>query len=158
MTRNNPVSRRTALKLTGAAASVAVLAGCSGNGADADDTNGDGGNGGGDEFEIAAGESILLEGITGGWEGADGDYEGVQNPTFVLEDGEDYEIGWVQGDGGSHNVELWDENEEMVDGYGTDLTDDPGDDGDFLEFTATDEIAYYRCNPHPDMQGEIRVE
>ena len=157
MTLPNDISRRTALKLAGATAAAAVVAGCS-SADDIDDgaTNGD--DNGEDSFEIDAGEQILLEGITGGYVGIEpSDIEGVENPTLVLEDGEEYEIGWTQGDGASHNVELWDSSENMVEDYGTSLTDDPGD-GDFLTFTATDEIAYYRCNPHPDMQGEIDVQ
>ena len=158
MARNDRLSRRTALKLTGAAALTATVAGCSSG----DDDGDDGGNGD-DGYEIEAGETITLEGETTGWIGSTpSEIEGVENPTLVLEDGEEYEIGWEQGDGGEHNVVLWDENEEPVGEYytgddPTDTTDSPGDD-DFFTFTASDEIAYYRCDPHPNMQGSIEVE
>ena len=159
MTPPNDISRRTALKLAGAAAATAVVAGCS----SADDIDDDGpvngnDNGNGDGFEIEPGTRILLEGITAGYVGIEPDeIAGEENPTLILQDGEEYEIGWTQGDGASHNVELWDSSENMVENYGTTLTNDPGD-ADTFTFTATDEIAYYRCNPHPDMQGEIDVQ
>ena len=159
MTPPNDISRRTALKLAGAAAATAVVAGCS----SADDIDDDGatngnGNGNGNGFEIEPGTRILLEGNTGGYEGIEPDeIAGEVNPTLVLEDGEEYEIGWTQGDGGSHNVVLWDSGETMVEDYGTTLRNDPGD-ADTFTFTATDEIAYYRCEPHADMQGEIDVQ
>ena len=164
MTRDKVLSRRTAMKLTGAAAATALVAGCSDNGDDnggADDNgDDDDANGDADGFEIDPDETIVLEGITGGWEGIEpSQIEGEENPTLILQDGEDYEITWEQGDGSQHNVQLWDENEEIVEDYETDLTDDPDPEGDdLLEFTATDEIAYYRCDPHPNMQGEVQVE
>ena len=157
------IDRRTVLKATGASLAAVAIAGCSGSGDDDDDVGGNGGddtdgNGADDSYEVDPSESILLEGITGGYVGIEpSSIEGVENPTLVLQDGEEYEIGWTQGDGASHNVELWDSSQNMVDDYGTTLTNDPGD-GDYLTFTATDEIAYYRCQPHPDMQGEIQVE
>ncbi|ELY58463.1 blue (type 1) copper domain-containing protein, partial [Natronococcus amylolyticus DSM 10524] len=83
--------------------------------------------------------------------------EGEQNPTLILEEGEEYEIGWPEGDGVRHNIEIWDEDGDVVDDYETDLTDDPGDD-QILTITATEEMAAYRCRPHGSMEGEIRVE
>lgn len=151
MAREHSVSRRTALKLAGVAGATTFIAGCSGG-------NGNGDNGGDAGIEIEPDTTILFEGNMGGWDGVDpAQIEGETNPTLVLEDGADYEIGWTQGDGDHHNIQIWDANEEIVDGLETDLTDDPGD-GDYLEFTASEEMAYYRCDPHPAMQGEIRVE
>lgn len=108
--------------------------------------------------DIEVGESILFEGHQRHWLGLEpAPIEGEKNPALVLEEGETYEIGWVQGDGAPHNIELWDEDERVVNEYRTPLTASPRSDGDWLEFTARDELAYYRCSPHRDMQGEIYV-
>jgi hypothetical protein len=147
-------SRRRLLKAAGASVVAVTLAGCSGSNGDDEESDDD--SGGGDGFEIEPGTTIMLDGYTGGWEGAEpSEIEGETNPTLILEDGETYEIGWQQGDGSRHNIVLWDADQSTVEDYETELTDDP--DGT-LEFVATDELAYYRCDPHSAMQGEIRVE
>ncbi|WP_090504972.1 hypothetical protein [Natronorubrum sediminis] len=112
-----------------------------------------------DEFEIEPDTTIMFEGETAGWIGVEPEeIEGEENPTLVLEEGEEYEIGWEQGDDASHNLELVDEDDEVVDEHETEVTDDPNED-DTFEFEATDEIVEYVCRQHPDtMRGEIRVE
>jgi hypothetical protein len=156
------------LKAAGASMLIVGAAGCMGEDDD-DDNNGDEqtdddqddqDDGDGGELSIDPGETILLEGYTSGWVGAEpSEIEGEENPTLVLQDGEDYEIAWEQGDGSSHDLVLWDEDEEVVDDYETPPTTEPDPEGDqLLEFTATDEIAYYRCTPHGNMQGEIEIE
>lgn len=153
-------ARRTVLKATGGTVAVALAAGCLGDDGDGDDGTGNGAAG----IEIDPDEPILLEGITAGWEGLEpASIEGETNPTLVLQEGETYEIGWTQGDGAAHNVVLWDETEDVVEDYYTydseaDDETSPADAGDFLEFEATSEIAYYRCYPHPGMQGELVVD
>lgn len=151
MARDNPITRRTAMKVTGAAAATALIAGC---GDDDDDDEEE------ETFEIEAGEQIEFDGQTSGWEGvAPGDIDGEVNPTLVLEEGETYEIGWEEGDGQTHNIQLENEDRELVDDdWQTDRTQEP--DGDqWIEFEATDDIAYYVCDPHPDaMRGEIQIE
>ena len=147
MGRNDPISRRTALKVTGAAAATALVAGCN----DDDDDNGE------ETYEMDPGETILFYAEASGWEGrAPDEIDGVQNPTLVLEDGEEYEIGWEEGDGDEHNIELRDDGGDVIEG--TDLTDDENPDDQVIEFTADDEIAVYRCEPHPAMEGDIQVE
>ncbi|ELZ13309.1 hypothetical protein C477_22675 [Haloterrigena salina JCM 13891] len=148
-------TRRTVLKAAGASTLAVAVAGCTGGDDDSDDENGD--ESGDDTYEIDAGETIMLEGQIGGWTGLQpAAIEDVENPTLVLEADAEYEIGWEPGDSASHNIELWDENEELVDeAYKLELTSDPDET---LSFTASEDIAYYRCNPHSNMQGEIRVE
>ncbi|MFP9191882.1 cupredoxin domain-containing protein [Natronosalvus vescus] len=116
-------------------------------------------NGNGDGESIEPGTTIVFDGQTEGWEGLEPDaIEGETNPTLVLEADEEYEIGWEEGDGAAHNIEIWDEDEVVVDDLETDVTDDPDED-QFLEFTASEEMAYYVCNPHrTTMIGEIDVE
>lgn len=114
-----------------------------------------------DEFTIVIepGTTIVLEGLTGGWEGVEPTaIAGEVNPTLFLQEGGDYEITWEQGDGGAHSINLWDENDEIVDGYATDVTADPDAGGLPLAFTATEEIETVRCEPHPNMSLNVEVE
>ncbi|WP_254861798.1 cupredoxin domain-containing protein [Halovivax gelatinilyticus] len=153
------VSRRTALKLTGAAATAALVAGCSSADDAEDDGNGGDGNGGDEGFEIDAGEEILFYGDSNGWEGkAPSAIEGEVNPTLILEDGETYTIGWDEGDGATHNIELRDSGGSVVGDYSTDFTGEDAPDDQMIEFEATDEIAVYRCDPHQAMEGDIQVQ
>ncbi|ELY35899.1 plastocyanin/azurin family copper-binding protein [Natronorubrum tibetense] len=150
MTRDNAISRRTALKLTGAAAATALVAGC-----------GDDDNGNGDEdetFEIDPGTEIVFYGDASYWEGKEpSEIDGVQNPTLVLQEGETYEIGWDEGDGAGHNIEIWDSDDALVEDYQTEIVEEPDDD-QMLEFEVTDEMAYYVCDPHSgSMRGEIEI-
>ncbi|OLZ42465.1 hypothetical protein A6E15_16510 [Natrinema saccharevitans] len=110
------------------------------------------------EYEIEPGTEILFGGETTEWVGLEPSaIEGVANPTLVLEAGEEYTIGWTEGDGAQHNVEIWDENEDVVDGLETELAAEP-DEGQRLTVTASEEMAAYVCHPHTiTMQGTIRV-
>lgn len=81
---------------------------------------------------------------------------GMENPTLVLEAGREYRIGWDTGDGARHNLEIRDDTDTTIDPYSTELTAEP-DDGQFLTVTATEEMATYRCVPHPSMQGQIDI-
>ncbi|OVE83635.1 plastocyanin/azurin family copper-binding protein [Natronolimnobius baerhuensis] len=159
MTRDKSVSRRTAMKLTGAAAATALVAGCS----DDDDGNGNGnGNGddNGDEAEaLEPGTEIELDGQTAGWEGIAPDaIAGETNPTLVLEEGESYELGWSEGDGQDHNIEIRNDDGDVVDDLETDEVSDPDDD-QWLEFEASTEMVEYVCDPHEgSMAGDIDVQ
>ncbi|APW97230.1 hypothetical protein CHINAEXTREME_05340 [Halobiforma lacisalsi AJ5] len=162
MTRDNAISRRTAMKMTGAAAATALVAGCSddegGNGGDDDDGSND--DGGSDGYEIESGTMIELNAQTAGWEGiAPSDIEGEENPTLVLQEGEDYEIGWPnESDGSTHNIEIRDDGGDVVDDLSTEEDNEPSED-QVLEFTASSEMASYVCNPHETtMIGDLVVE
>ncbi|MCU4926097.1 DUF1080 domain-containing protein [Halobacteria archaeon AArc-dxtr1] len=109
------------------------------------------------EDAIEPGTTIDLDGQTTGWVGISPDeIEGDQNPTLVLAEGEEYTIGWSEGDGGNHNIEIRDEDGDVVDDLETELTGEPGDD-QWLTFEASEEMAFYRCFPHASMEGEIDV-
>ena len=155
MAQDNPVSRRTALKLTGAAASTALIAGCSGGG------NGNGNGDGSDtvEAEISPDTRIDFSGQTTHWLGlAPSSIEDAENPTLILQEGATYEIGWSEGDDATHNMEVRNDSDEVVDDLATDQVAEPGED-QFLEFTASTEMTQYVCRPHSTaMVGEIRVE
>ncbi|MDQ2050198.1 plastocyanin/azurin family copper-binding protein [Natronolimnohabitans sp. A-GB9] len=152
MARDNPISRRTALKVTGAAAATALVAGCN------DDDNGDDDDDGVEEYEAEPGEEIVFYGDQAYWEGKEpSEIEGAENPTLILEEGEEYTIGWDEGDGVDHNIEIRNEDDEVVDDLQTDIVTEPDED-QFLTFDASEEMAYYICEPHAtNMRGEIDV-
>ncbi|WP_247730237.1 cupredoxin domain-containing protein [Halovivax limisalsi] len=100
---------------------------------------------------------IILAGHTSGWVGVEPPLiEGEQNPAIGLFEGRTYTIEWIDGDGATHNIEIRTETGEVVDGLATELTAEP-DGNQVLEFEATEEMARYRCNPHPPMAGDIVV-
>ncbi|WP_076608923.1 plastocyanin/azurin family copper-binding protein [Natronorubrum thiooxidans] len=157
MARDNPITRRKTLKVTGAAAATALVAGCSG-----DEGNGNGGeNGGdgGDTYEIEAGTEIVFFAETAGWEGESPDsISGTSNPTLVLTEGEDYTMGWNEGDGANHNLEIRNDDGDVIDGLETEQASEGGDD-QFLDFTASSEMTTYICEPHnTTMVGDLQVE
>ncbi|WP_254861933.1 twin-arginine translocation signal domain-containing protein [Halovivax gelatinilyticus] len=154
-------SRRTVLKATGASLAAIGVAGCLGG--DDDDNGGgdggDGGNGGDDGVSIDPGTEIVLDGQSSGWVGkSPSEINGETNPTLILQEGESYTIGWDEGDGATHNIEIRDSGGSVVGDYSTDFTGDPGED-QFIDFEATSEMASYVCDPHPNqMNGDIIVE
>ena len=160
MARNGSVSRRRLLKIAGAASATALVAGCTGNGDD-DDAPADDGNGDddGEEIDESAWEgvdTIELNGYTAGWEGVSpSPIEGETNPTIVLFEGEEYDFTWYNQDGAGHNIEIWDEDEEVVGDYATDIVTD--DEQTLEGVVASSEMAYYRCDPHAGMQGRIEI-
>lgn len=141
-----------------------LLAGCMRggprDGGPRDGGPGDGGNDGdGGEVEIEPGTDIEFSAQTSHWEGlAPSSIEGAENPTLILQEGEDYTIGWTQGDGGGHNIEIRDENDAVVDNLSTEVVSDPDED-QILAITASSEMALYVCDPHENtMRGDIRIE
>lgn len=97
---------------------------------------------------------IALEGETAGWQGiSPADIEGETNPTLSLEPGEDYVVEWTNADGMGHNFAI-------VDGSGEELlaSDIITDGSQTVEFTASEEMAEYFCQPHPQsMRGDIDI-
>ncbi|ELY79591.1 plastocyanin/azurin family copper-binding protein [Natrinema gari] len=157
MARDNPVSRRTALKLTGAAASTALVAGCSsgGNG----NGNGDGNGGSEGPYEIKSGKTIKLKSKAQSWEGvAPSQIEGVENPDLSLAEGEKYTIEWVENAGGTHNLAVYDDSQKSVAGP-TKKTND-SKPGLSVEFKASSDTVEYVCQPHykVGMKGSIELQ
>lgn len=156
MARKRTVSRRTALKVTGTAAATALVAGCSSGGGGDDGSSDDGSSS--SEVEVDPGQ-IEFEAATNAWVGlAPDSISEEENPTLVLQEGEEYEIGWTEGDDANHNIEIRDSNDEVIDEFETDEVADPGDD-QWLTFDANSDMATYVCDPHEDMMvGDITVE
>jgi len=114
----------------------------------------------GEQIELEPGADIRFSGQTAHWEGlAPSALEGVENPTLVLQEGERYSIGWTEGDGAAHNLQIRNDSDEVVDDLTTgDPVTDPGEQ-QLLEFTARSEMTTYACHPHEiTMIGSIQVE
>ncbi|ELY86517.1 hypothetical protein C483_18945 [Natrialba hulunbeirensis JCM 10989] len=154
-------TRRTVLQAAGATSVVALAAGCLSDDEEENGTGNGGGNGEDDDdidpSEWEDVDTIELDGATGGWEGVAPDMiAGEQNPTVVLFEGQEYDFTWYNADSGTHNIEIWDEDEEIVDDYATDQVND--DEQTLSGVVASEEMAYYRCEPHGQMQAPIQVE
>ncbi|WP_235847785.1 plastocyanin/azurin family copper-binding protein [Natronorubrum thiooxidans] len=108
---------------------------------------------------IKPGTRIVLYAETAGWEGESPDsIMGTSNPTLVLIDGKNYTIGWNEGDGAMHNLEIRDAEGNVGYGLKTDLSSEGGDD-QFLEFTANAAMDHYVCQPHSTtMVGDIQIK
>ncbi|WP_321112635.1 plastocyanin/azurin family copper-binding protein [Halorussus salinisoli] len=152
------------MQVTGATAMSTLLAGCMRGGprdggppGGGPDDDGNGGDGGG--VDIDPGTDIEFSAQTSHWEGlAPSSIEGAENPTLILQEGEDYTIGWTEGDGGGHNIEIRDENDDVVDDLATEVVSEPDED-QILEITASSEMAQYVCDPHQNtMRGDLQIE
>lgn len=105
---------------------------------------------------VSAQTEISLGGEVLGWEGiSPPGIAGVTNPTISLEPDEEYIIEWTNIDGEGHNFAIVDDDDEVlvssdiITGEGTTQT---------VEFTASDEMAAYLCEPHPQsMRGDFNV-
>ncbi|MDG5819263.1 twin-arginine translocation signal domain-containing protein [Natronococcus sp. A-GB7] len=159
-------TRRNVLKTAGAVGATAFIAGCNGNGNDEpDDEEPDDEEPANDEEPDENGEAIEpgtrieFDAQTAGWVGIEPEeIADEENPTLTLQEGEEYEIGWEEGDGSQHNIEIRDEDDEVIDDLETEITDEGGDD-QFLEFEASEEMATYVCEPHETtMVGDIEIE
>lgn len=146
MDRIGRTSRRAFLA-SGVAAGAA-LAGCLGGGEDAP------------PFDADAWRDVTEISLRGhgrrGWTGvAPAAIEGVTNPTLGLVAGREYVLTWENDDGGLHNVELRDGEDETR--YGTELMADRGAT-QTLEFEATADLAVYLCRPHRNtMVGAVEL-
>ncbi|NGM68201.1 PKD domain-containing protein [Natronolimnobius sp. AArcel1] len=149
--------------VTGASLATAVVAGCLGD--DDDETAADTGDDGTDTdagsngIEIEAGTEIVFDGYTHHWAGLEPDaIAGDENPTLILEEGGEYTMEWINADGVTHDLQIWDESDDVVDDLATDSINEEGD-SDSLEFTAESEMVTYVCSYHVGTQvGDLVVE
>ncbi len=112
-----------------------------------------------DGYEIDGGTEIVLDGYSTHWEGVEpGEIDGEENPTLVLEAGEEYTIEWVNADDVLHDLRIWDDDDEVVDDLISDEVDEEGESAT-LEFTASEEMTTYVCSYHQAQQvGDLVVE
>ena len=152
MARDKAVSRRTALKLTGAAASTALVAGCSGG-------SGNGNGSGSGAVEIEPGSTIMFKADGQTWVGKEpSGIKDKENPTIKLTEGESYTIGWTQNQTG-HNIALYKSDGSVYNGKKTSVATSTGE-GQTLDFTASSDIAEYVCVPHYNsgMKGTVEIK
>ena len=166
MRGSDTVTRRTVVRLAGAAATAVPAAGCLGDdetGEEATVESGDEPTDGSDEDGAIADawervEEIELETNIAFWIGLSPEpIADEQNPTLVLFEGREYAITWQNADEFLHNLELRDENDDVVDGYSTPTLRTEGE-SETLEFEASPEIAEYVCDPHEaSMRGDVEI-
>ncbi|THE63335.1 copper-binding protein [Salinadaptatus halalkaliphilus] len=183
MRQTDPMSRRTILKLAGATGAATLVAGCNGGPGDEDEeedpaepddpdeedpaeeddpdeeTEPDDDEADGDEEPIDPETEIMLDGETQAWMGVEPDeIADEENPTLTLQGGESYEITWENADGANHNIEIWDDDDEVVDDYETEIMDEEGETQTLEIDEVTDEMTQYVCEPHSTtMIGDIEV-
>jgi len=154
MTSKHRIGRRRVLGAVGAA-SVVSIAGCADDDPEEEPADDD------DEpdaaIEVEPGE-MVFEGWTAGWEGVEPDgIADEQNPTIALQDGETYTFTWTNEDGGRHNIEIRDADDEVIGDYQTEVIDEEGAEQS-LEFEVEEGMVYYICEPHEStMRGEIEI-
>lgn len=151
----DPLSRRTALAL-GSAVTLGAIAGCAD---DPDDNDVD------DDLDVAMEEweeveEFSFEGRVEAWTGLEPDFiEGEDNPTLVLIEGNEYDFHWVNADGVTHNMEIRDEDDEIIDDYQTEDVGEEGEETTLEGVEATEEMEVYICAYHETTQvGDIEVE
>ncbi|ELY56523.1 blue (type 1) copper domain-containing protein [Natronococcus amylolyticus DSM 10524] len=113
-----------------------------------------------DEEAIEPETEIFLEGANDGWIGVEPDsITDEENPTLVLTAGDSYEITFENIDGSNHNLEIVDGDDDVVDEYETETTDEEGDTETLEIEEITDGMAEYVCRHHDEtMRGEIEVQ
>ncbi|WP_211334039.1 cupredoxin domain-containing protein [Halopiger aswanensis] len=115
---------------------------------------------GGSGEAIEPGTEIMLEGSTQAWTGVEPEaIADEENPTLTLTEGESYDITFENADGAQHNLVIWDDSEETVDDYETDMVSEEGESATLEIDEVTDEMAQYVCEPHSStMVGDIELE
>ena len=138
-------TRRLVLKALGATGATTALGGLAAAQDDDDDDDDDGD----DERRIVLGGQVDY------WFGIYPDaIQGEENPTLYLEPGRQYSITWLPIDEQTHQFQILDDGGNVLvetdsaEGFVSVLT---------IGFTASEEMAVYRCEYHPEsMQGRIR--
>lgn len=100
--------------------------------------------------------TIVLGGRTAYWFGlAPAAIEGRQNPTLQLRSGEQYRLVWINLDGEPHELRLEDGDENVV--HRTETAEEVGAT-ESVSFEATESLAGYRCEYHPEqMAGDVEL-
>jgi plastocyanin len=107
--------------------------------------------------ESADGDAdFQLAGTASAWQGVAPDaIADTENPTLQLEAGTEYVLVWENDDGLQHNFAIEDENGDEL--QASELVGDEGAT-QTVTFTATEEMAEYYCQVHPQsMRGAIEI-
>ncbi|WP_254863025.1 cupredoxin domain-containing protein [Halovivax gelatinilyticus] len=153
------LTRRTALASAGVGG-FSLLAGCPDNDDDdTDDTDDDVAVDGLDREDWEDVEEFYFEGRIEAWTGIEpGIIEGEDNPTIGLIEGQEYDFRWVNEDGVTHNMEIRDEDDGIIDDYQSEDVSDQGEEADIEGVVATEEMVTYICAYHESTQvGDIQV-
>ncbi|AGN01038.1 blue copper domain protein [Salinarchaeum sp. Harcht-Bsk1] len=147
-------TRRRLLQGTVAATALGALGGVPAASGQEDDDGEDDGEAGGEPIDPA--ETIVLGGITEGWEGREPEaIAGATNPTLQLVAGETYELTWINVDGLPHNIAFLDADGNAL--LQTEIVDEQ-DAEQTVSVSVTEELATYVCEVHPSsMRGSITV-
>ncbi|WP_129113698.1 hypothetical protein [Halegenticoccus tardaugens] len=101
----------------------------------------------------------VLGGRTETWVGLSpvvGAFYGQSNPPLRFQPGDQYEVVWINLDGNNHEFQLLDEAGEDLEE--TESTANIGETRS-VRFQATQEMARYRCEYHPQtMLGEVQFD
>lgn len=152
-------TRRTALEFIGATTAVAGLAGVAT--AQDDDTEDGDRDDAGDEAPGGEGVEeqlpIVLAGRTEYWYGiAPDEIEGEENPALNLEEGQEYQLVWINVDGAEHELIVESEDgEELAESESSETAGEAVS----MTFEASGDAAEYYCRFHPDtMRGAVEFD
>ncbi|THE64068.1 PKD domain-containing protein [Salinadaptatus halalkaliphilus] len=157
----NDLTRRMVLGASGAV-SMAALAGCGGPGEenDTDEEEPDGAENGEADDEWEDVDEFYFEGRVEAWTGLEpGIIDGEDNPTITLIEGNEYDFSWINADGVTHNLEIRDEDDEIIDDYQSDDVSEEGEETTLEGVVAAEEMSVYICTYHESTQvGDIDVQ
>ncbi|GAB7020809.1 hypothetical protein JCM18750_36710 [Halostagnicola bangensis] len=157
----NDLTRRVFLGASGAV-SMAALAGCGGPGEenDTDEEEPDGADNGEADDEWEDVDEFYFEGHVEAWTGLEpGIIDGEDNPTITLIEGNEYDFRWINADGVTHNLEIRDEDDEIIDDYQSDDVSEEGEETTLEGVVASEEMSVYICTYHESTQvGDIEVQ
>lgn len=144
---NAQLTRRHYLIAAGSA-TLAGISGCMGTGNEPEENT---------EWEDIS--EFYFEGRIEAWTGIEpAIITGEDNPTLILFEGEEYDFRWVNKDGAIHTLEIWDDNDEIVDEYATESLDREGEEEVLANVVSSPEMAKYVCRYHRTTQaGELEI-
>lgn len=159
MSWRSSIDRRTLLA-AGSAAGLTFLAGCPDDEEEPDDDEPDDDP---EEPDLAEWEDVdefYFEGLTQAWVGIEPEIiEDEENPTITLIEGQEYDFRWVNGDGVTHNLEIRDEADEIIDDYQSEDVSEEGEETTLEGVVASEDMEVYICDYHEATQvGDVTVE
>ncbi|WP_245726740.1 PKD domain-containing protein [Natronorubrum sediminis] len=149
---------------TAGALGLTALAGCGGPGEETengdDPENGNDDENGADNGDWEDVEEFYFEGRVEAWTGVEPDIiDGEDNPTITLIEDNEYDFTWINEDGVTHNLEIRDENDDIVEDYQSDDGEEEGEETTLEGVVASEEMAVYICTYHESTQvGDIEIE
>ncbi|AXR77389.1 PKD domain-containing protein [Natrarchaeobaculum sulfurireducens] len=155
-------SRRTMLKAA-SVTGVALVAGCADDAEEPDDEEPDDEEPDDEEVDAEEWEDVdefYFEGRTEAWIGIEPELiADEENPTITLIEGQEYDFRWVNGDGVTHNLEIRDGDDEIIDDYQSDDVSEEGEETTLEGVVASEDMEVYICVYHEATQvGDIEIQ